>query len=246
MSNQKKAKFVPKKKRTLIKEPNWDILRKAVTEEERENAFKKADDFVHYEVPEREHLHWLKKWIREKSGWNLDSNIIELPDTYMVSFAKYGWIAIRLGFIPKKHFDSLTKNLKPLLLRSKELRENLNLELPVHPSVSSRDSDDFLHIEKVKSWLEYWVSYVNENKKDIETADRERKLAFNTAETYVANMRNYIRTGVWSDNRFGQKREGKVLVVCKALAYNSEGVVKRSKGTWYPDTQEVWEGDPIS
>ena len=245
MPKQKKTKFVPKKKRTLIDEPNWSNLAKAVTEEERENAFKKADDFVHYEIPEREHLHWLKKWIREESEWNLDPNIIELPDSYMVPFAKYGWIAIKLGFIPKKHFDSLTKNLKPFLLRSKKLREKINQDLPVHPSVSSRDIDDFLHIDKVKTWLEYWVSYVNENRKNIETADRERKLAFNTAETYVHNIRDYIRTGVWSDNRFGIKREGKVLVVCKALAYNSKGEVKRSKGTWYPDIQTVWEGATI-
>jgi len=246
MPKQKKAKFSAKRKTTLIDEPNWEVLQKAITEEEREDAFKKADDFVHFEVPVREHLHWLKKWIREESAWDLDPNIIELPDTYMVPFAKCGWIAIKLGFIPKKHFNSLTKNLKPFLLKSKELRENLNQDLPIHPSVLSRDSDDFLHIDKVKTWLEYWVSYVNENRKNIETADRERKIAFNTAETYVVNMRNYIRTGVWTDNRYGEKREGKVLVVCKALAYNSEGEVKRSKGTWYPDIQTVWDGKTIT
>ena len=241
----KKGKFVPKKKRTLISEPNWDQLRKASTEEDRENAFKIASDFVHYEVPEKEHLHWMKAWIREKSNWDLNDNIVELPDAYLVPFAKYGWLAVMLGYIPVRHENSFIKNLKPFLIRSNELRNKLNQEPQIHPTVSSRDPEDFLHPDKVKKWLDYWTAFIKENSKNIETASRERRIAFQTANTYVWNMRNYLRTGTWSDDRFGEKREGKVMVVCKALAYNAAGEVKRSKGTWYPDIQAVWEGATI-
>lgn len=242
----KKKKFIPKKKKTLVPEPNWEKLRKAKTEEQKEAAFRTAHDYVHYEIPEREHLHWLKAWIKKHSGWNLDNNVTEIPDAYMIPFAKYGWMAIMLEFMPQKFYESLANNLKPLLLRSSELKIANQTEGPIHSSVLERDEEDFLHPIKVKKWLEYWVKYLNENKQGIEETSKERKLEYQTAESYVSNMRTYLRTGIWNDSRFGERREGKVLVVCKALAYNSEGIVKRSKGTWYPDTQEVWEGDPIS
>jgi hypothetical protein len=120
MPRKKKASFVPKKKQTLVPEPNWERLSKAKTQDAMYKAFIKVADFVHYEVPEREQIHWLKKWIREESGWDLHEETKILPDVHMMAFAKWGWIAIKLGFTPDKVVDSLTRNLKPVLESASE------------------------------------------------------------------------------------------------------------------------------
>lgn len=236
MPRKKKASFIPKKKKTLIPEPNWDKLKKSKTEEQKVEAFRKSDDFVHFEVPDREQMHWMKKWIREVSGWDLHEESVILPDVYMLPFAKYGWLAVRLGFTPETVVKSLEKNLKPLLERATEIRNKNSSEAVVLPS----DENHFLNPSKVKKWLEVWKSYLKSSEKLAESKDPKLRMQYQVAETYVYNMSTYLRTGIWNDDRFGENREHKVMWVCKALAYNSDGTPKRNVGTWYPDIGEVW------
>lgn len=233
----KKKKFVPKKKKTLIPEPNWDKLKKANSEEDKISAFKSASDFVHFEVSDREQIHWLKKWIREYSGWDMHEETVTIPDVYLTSFSKYGWTAIRLGFMPESIQSSLEKNLKPILQRAKILKEANTTE-----SVNlSNEPDYFLHPDKVKKWLTTWKLFVANNKNDEDSSDKTIRARYQSAQTYVTNMQNYLRTGVWNDMWFGEQREQRIRWVCKALAYEKDGTVKRNVGTWYPDIQRIWE-----
>mgnify|MGYP000945801465 FL=1 len=232
-----RKKFVPKKKKTLIPEPDWDKLRKAKTEENKIAAFKSVADFVHFEVSDKEQLHWLKKWIREYSDWNMHEETVVIPPAYLTSFSKYGWIAIRLGFIPDSIRNSLEKNLKPILQRAQFLKDKDKTELIDLP----KEPDYFLHPDKVKSWLTTWKLFVTNNKKDEESPDRSIRMRYQSAQSYVTNMQNYLRTGIWNDMWFGERREQKVRLVCKAIAYETDGTVKRNVGTWYPDIQRVWE-----
>jgi hypothetical protein len=171
MPRKKKASFVPKKKQTLVPEPNWERLSKAKTQDAMYKAFIKVADFVHYEVPEREQIHWLKKWIREESGWDLHEETKILPDVHMMAFAKWGWIAIKLGFTPDKVVDSLTRNLKPVLESASELKEKIFSEPPIHPSLLELDDDAKLHPNKVKEWISVWKTYVNQNRKNADSND---------------------------------------------------------------------------
>ena len=41
-------------------------------------------------------------------------------------------------------------------------------------------------------------------------------------DTYVQNLKTYLRTGVWLDWRWGENQEGKVARVCKVMAYHWE------------------------
>lgn len=230
-----------KKKVTLIPEPNWDRLRKAKSEEVREKAFRECEDFVHQEIPDREQLHWMKKWLRDESGWdNVHQNSVTLPDVFLVAYAKSGWKAIQLGYMPESVVKSLEKNLKPILENADELKRRNTAEPPIHPSVISLEKDDFLHPDKVKKWLAVWKEYLRSNKMNEDSKDVNLRMDYQSAESYVANMTNYLRSGIWGDLFYGENREHRILQVCKSLAYDDQGMVKRNKGVYYPDIGHVW------
>lgn len=236
----KVKKSAPRKVKTLIAEPNWEKFSKAKTEEKQIDAYNAVTDFTHYEVSEKEQVASLKKWIRKVSGWDLHEETKILPDVYMTSFAKYGYIQEKLGFMPTKVYDSLNSNLKPLLLRANELREAMGTEPLTHPSLADLDDDHFLSEKKVREWLEVWKKYVSANKKDHESKDPDRRLALQSAETYVLNMRTYLKTGVWNDLFYGENREHKIKFVCTSPAYDLDGMIKRTPGTFYPDIGQTW------
>src|SRR5210317_993163 len=134
-----------RKQTTLIKEPKWSVLSKSDTEEKMIEAFLICEDFVHYEVSEKDQLSALKKWLRTKSGWDVHEQTVILPDTYMSSFAKHGWKALKLGFMPQSVKSSLEKSLLPLLNRAQELKDKLYSEPNIHPDVIAKGEDDPLN-----------------------------------------------------------------------------------------------------
>lgn len=212
----------PKKKATLVPEPKWERLRKAKTEQDRYNAFLSCEDFVHYEVTDRERLHSMKKWVRDASGWGVD--VTALPDTFLLSFAKQGWKFIQLGFMPEKVEESLRENLLPLYQRADSLRDKMFYEPTIHESVSSLDPDHKFHPDKVKVWIAAW-------KKNTDSLSKQ----------YVSNMQTYLRTGYWLDSHYGLNREHKAVPICVALAFDNEGIAKRTKGVYYPDLGMIWK-----
>lgn len=212
----------PKKKATLVPEPKWERLRKAKTEQDRYNAFLLCEDFVHYEVTDKERLHSMKKWVRDFSGWDVD--ITTLPDTFLISFAKQGWKFFQLGFMPEKVSESLREHLLPLYQRADSLRDKMFYEPTIHESVSSLDPDHKFHPDKVKVWIAAW-------KKNTDSLSKH----------YVSNMQTYLRTGYWLDSHYGLNREHKSVPICVALAFDREGIAKRTKGVYYPDLGMIWK-----
>lgn len=59
-------------------------------------------------------------------------------------------------------------------------------------------------------------------------------------EVYISNMKKYLSGGIWSDFRYGEKRESRIMTVCTTMAYYDDGRPKRSYGTWYPDIATTW------
>lgn len=234
MPRLKKSKFVPKKKKTLIPEPNWESLSKAKTQDAQLKAWAVCDDYVHFEVTDKETLHAIKRWIELQSGWDLADEVKIIPDTYLLTFAKNGWKARRLGFMPDSVYASLEKNLKPLVERAEELKIT-----PDNPH-AGLDTNYFLHPSKVKTWVKKWSDYLKSIKSWQDSSDAKLRIQYQTAETYVYNMNVYLRTGIWSDTHWGENREFKIMTVCKALAFDHEGNTKRTVGVWYPDIGNLW------
>ena len=241
MPRPKKAKFIPKKKKTITPEPNWDKLAKAKTEEGKVAAWKNCEDYVHYEVTDKELLHSIKKWIRLHSEWNLSNEAEIIPDTFLLTYAKNGWKAMKLGWMPDMVKTNLEAELKPLLKRAQELKNRVTPSDAI--DFDSLDKSHWLHPDKVKVWLKKWKTFLTDSKGWEDNKDANLRMQYQTGKTYVYNMNVYLRTGFWGDDHFGENREGKVMTVCKHPAYDADGMIKRNVGTYYPDIGVVWKGN---
>ena len=233
----RKAKFVPKKKKTLTPEPNWTKLRKAKTEEDMIAAWKDCEDYVHYEITDKELIHSARRWVELQSGWGLTDEVSAIPTSYLLSYAKNAWKARMLGFLPSGVEKSLTNGLKPLIQRAYELKARELDGEPIFPV----NEDDSLHPTKVKKWLKTWKEFLTASKAMEDSKDTKQRMEFQIAKTYVYNMSMYLRTGMWLDSHYGENREFKMMTVCKALAYHKDGTVNRTVGTYYPDIGAVWK-----
>lgn len=126
----------------------------------------------------------------------------------------------------------------------------------VHEDVP-RDDSHPLCIKNVRSWIKTNKDELSSLRKTLRVKyDRNLNDRANILETYVANLENYLRTGVYQDARYGEQREGKIRSVVRVMAYHWEGqykgMVKRSVGCLYPDvglwTQEMndeYYGKPV-
>lgn len=105
-------------------------------------------------------------------------------------------------------------------------------KLSYHESLHNLPDDHEMHPNKVKEWLKEWKEILSASKND------PRKKT--EAETYIKSMNNYLTNGVWTDNRWGAKRENRYAPVCVVYAYDKDGNVKRSHGVYYPDIDQIW------
>lgn len=231
----RKPKFTPKKKKTLVPEPKWDKLRKAKTEEQKYAAWLECDDFVRHEITDREVTHAIRRWIELESGWDLAEEAKKIPETFLSAYAKNGWKARTLGYMPQSVRDNLEKNLRPTVAKAFKLREAI-----VEPGYdfTTMEDDHPWHPTKVKEWVKKWQSYMKSLDPDSNVA--KIRMEYQIAHTYVQNMNAYLRNGVWLDTHWGENRENRCVPVCKVMAYHPDGTVKRTVGTWYSDVQGIW------
>lgn len=110
----------------------------------------------------------------------------------------------------------------------------------VHHSIRDLPEDHFLHWKKVKEWLKSNQDELKGMKSYKDSKVAKERAQYQDLETYISNMKKYLSGGVWSDFRYGERREGRVQKVCHAMAFYDDGTPKRSYGTWYPDIAQVW------
>jgi len=112
----------------------------------------------------------------------------------------------------------------------------------VHPDVC-RDESSPVNIKSVRIWIksnQERLAAARQNLK-LNPKDSSVNAEVNMLDTYVHNLKTYLRSGVWSSNRWGENLEGKIQRICKVMAYHWEpndpylGMVKRDVGVIYPD-----------
>ena len=105
------------------------------------------------------------------------------------------------------------------------------------------DTDPFAPA-RVRGWIKNTQLELKSMKGWKNSKEKGQKAAYLIEEVYLANLQNYLRTGIYSDVRWGSERQHRVSYKCVAMAYNADGTPKRSIGVWYPDiggpyTQEM-------
>ena len=120
----------------------------------------------------------------------------------------------------------------------------------VHPDVC-RDESSPVNIKSVRMWIKSNQERLAAARQNLKLNPKDRSISAEVGmlDTYVHNMNAYLRSGVWSDWRWGENQEGRIRRVCKVMAYHWQpqdpylGMIKREVDVIYPDcglwTQEM-------
>ena len=114
--------------------------------------------------------------------------------------------------------------------------------LSIDASIRDLPDDHWRSPKKVKEWLKANKSRLNSIKSYRLSNDRKQRSEYQRVEVYVRNMQSYLNTGVWQDINYGENMEHKVIWQVHTMAYDRDGMIKRTKGHWYPDIG-IYEGD---
>jgi len=155
--------------------------------------------------------------------------------------------------------DMVKKQRKPLSeVQKQERRERLALARdkkpePKYVTVASnvRELEDS-HPLSLKNTRKHIKTNKDERqrlKKILRTSnDRKTLSRYNNIDTFIQNMEYYLRNGLWLDLFYGEQQENKVGFKSLTLAYDSDGMIKRTVNCFYPDigglyTQEMQNTD---
>jgi len=124
------------------------------------------------------------------------------------------------------------------LAKARKARKANVSYVTVDDTVRNLPDDDPLSLKNVRAWIKSNEQLLKAIKTMRDSKDAKDRMQYNDLETYLHNMKSYIRTGVWTDFRAGVEREKKIKMRCAAIAYNADGTAKRTVGVVYPDIGE--------
>jgi len=154
---------------------------------------------------------------------------------------------------------AIKKKRKPLSeVQKQERRERLALArekkakpkyISVAANVRELEDEDPLSLKNTRKHIKtnkderQRLRIVLRRSTDRKTLDR-----FHIVDTYIQNMEYYLRNGIWLDLFYGEQQENKVGFKSHVLAYDSDGMMKRTVNCFYPDigglyTQEMQNTD---
>jgi len=84
-------------------EPDWEVLRDAKTEEEKEKAYSSVNSFVRTEIKDKVKINKTREWVKHKSPWDKKECEIMLasPDWVFKPSAIMFFTEDKLGYLPK-------------------------------------------------------------------------------------------------------------------------------------------------
>tara|TARA_R110000868_G_scaffold196021_1_gene441819 strand:- start:37 stop:660 length:624 start_codon:yes stop_codon:yes gene_type:complete len=96
------------------------------------------------------------------------------------------------------------------------------------------DTDPFSP-KRVRGWIRNTQLKLKSMRGMKESKEANERSLYTQQEVYLGNLQNYLRTGIYCDNRWGAEQQHRVSYKCVGMAYYLDGTPKRSVGTWYPD-----------
>lgn len=117
----------------------------------------------------------------------------------------------------------------------------------IDADVRNLPDDDFFSLKNVREWIKTNKQLLVAMKGMQDSKEASERAAYSNVETYIANLEAYLRSGHYTDFRYGERGQSKVKYICRAMAYYADGTPKRSVGVMYPDiglyTQEMEDND---
>ena len=143
--------------------------------------------------------------------------------------------------ISEEHKDKLRDRLAKMRAKKKPA-EYKNIA----KSVLALPDDDTYSFKNVKEWIKenkLQVSALGQQSRNRSITPKDKQTASNLADSkkaYIRYCEHYLKHGDWIGIFSGANEEHKVMPRVIAMAYNSDGIPKRTVGYWYPDIETVW------
>ena len=132
----------------LMAEPNWAEYSLAETEEERYQAWRDTQYFIHQEIATRESYKAFRTWI-SKSGWSKkEQEIVKAaPDYAYISIGEHAWFAAKVGWMPQQLRDFIEKKksyLMDLGQKAIEAKKLKQVVVKLKPKIIRTQLEQFL------------------------------------------------------------------------------------------------------
>ena len=121
----------------------------------------------------------------------------------------------------------------------------------ISKKVLALPDDETYSFKNVKEWIKenkLQVSSLGQQARSANTPPKEKQAASNLADSkkaYIRYCEHYLKHGDWIGMFSGANEEHKVVPRVIVMAYNSDGIPKRTVGYWYPDIETVWTKEMI-
>ena len=103
-----------------------------------------------------------------------------------------------------------------------------------------------LSVKNVRAYLRNNEDLLKSIKSMKDSKEAKDRMYYERVSTYVHNLKKYLSTGVYLDNRWGMEGEKHIKYFCTTMAYYPDGTPKRTVGVHYPDcgvwTEEMNKG----
>ena len=109
-------------------------------------------------------------------------------------------------------------------------------------TVRNLPDEDKLSLKNVRPWLKENKELLASMRSFKDSKDSKERLSYLRVETYVSNIKSYLRHGVWVDLFYGSQQQNKIKqrVMLNGMAYYANGKPKRTVGVWYEDLAQEW------
>lgn len=124
--------------------------------------------------------------------------------------------------------------------RAAKYKENPPEYKSIHPDVVALPEDATLSMTNVKEWIKFNQDLLAAEKANMRNGVKGADVRVTSIANYISNMQNYLKTAVWNDLFYGERRDNRIKYFCFAPAYDANGNIKRSVGTVYRDIGCEW------
>jgi hypothetical protein len=111
----------------------------------------------------------------------------------------------------------------------------------IDPSVLAIDADNEFSMVNVKKYIKNQTVLAAAYRKAAARKEKGAVAKLSSTLAYKRMCESYLRNGVWISDFIGMEEEKKVSWQCVAMAYDKNGVAKRTHGVYYDDIKEVYK-----
>ena len=111
----------------------------------------------------------------------------------------------------------------------------------VHSSVLALPDDNELSRVSVKGWIKHQKELLKAEMYNFRRGLGKNTLAkIGSIRGYISQLEYYLANGDYVADFWGEKENNPTSKQCIAMAYDKDGMPKRTVGVYYPDMGAVW------